>query len=66
VETEENVSVLRRLVERHLELTGSDVAKRVLDDWEAMLPKFVKVMPNDLKRVLEERQEAELEVVSGG
>jgi hypothetical protein len=28
------------------------------------LPRFVKVMPNDLKRVLEERQEAELEAVS--
>jgi hypothetical protein len=28
-----------------------------------MLPKFVKVMPKDLKRVLQERQEAELEVV---
>ena len=27
------------------------------------LPRFVKVMPNDLKRVLQERQEAELEVV---
>jgi hypothetical protein len=27
-----------------------------------LLPKFVKVMPHDLKRVLQERQEAELEV----
>jgi glutamate synthase domain-containing protein 3 len=66
VESEENSSILRRLVERHLELTGSGTAKRVLDNWEDILPKFVKVMPNDLKRVLEERQEAELEVVSGG
>jgi glutamate synthase domain-containing protein 3 len=66
VELEENMAILRRLVERHLELTGSDTAKRILENWEAMLPKFVKVMPNDLKRVLEERQEAELEVVSGG
>jgi len=35
----------------------------VLENWEEMLPKFVKVMPKDLKRVLRERQEAELEVV---
>jgi glutamate synthase (NADPH/NADH) large chain len=63
VESEENVSHLQRLVERHLHWTGSTVAKRVLENWEEMLPRFVKVMPKDLKRVLQERQEAELEVV---
>jgi glutamate synthase domain-containing protein 3 len=63
VESEENVSHLRRLIERHLHWTGSTVAKRVLENWEEMLPRFVKVMPKDLKRVLQERQEAELEVV---
>ena len=36
----------------------------VLDDWDEVLPNFVKVMPHDLKRVLRERQEAELEVAS--
>jgi glutamate synthase domain-containing protein 3 len=34
-----------------------------LENWEQMLLRFVKVMPKDLKRVLQERQEAELEVV---
>ena len=27
-------------------------------DWDDMLPKFVKVMPLDYKRVLQERKEA--------
>ncbi len=63
LEAEEDVSLVRGLVERHLEWTGSTVARRVLDNWEQMLPKFVKVMPHDLKRVLRERQEAELEAV---
>jgi glutamate synthase (NADPH/NADH) large chain len=63
VESEENVSHLRELIERHLHWTGSKVAERVLENWEEMLPKFIKVMPKDLKRVLQERQEAELEVV---
>jgi glutamate synthase (NADPH/NADH) large chain len=63
VESEEDVATLRRLVERHLQWTQSGVARRVLANWEATLPKFVKVMPNDLKRVLQERQEAELETV---
>jgi glutamate synthase (NADPH/NADH) large chain len=64
VEAEDDVALLRGTVERHLEWTGSSVAQRVLGNWEELLPKFVKVMPNDLKRVLEERQEAELEVAS--
>ncbi|MPZ49350.1 MAG: glutamate synthase large subunit [Dehalococcoidia bacterium] len=46
---------LRRLLEEHLEATGSANARRVLDSWDAMLPKFVKVMPRDYKRVLADR-----------
>ena len=64
VESEDDGALLRGVVERHLEWTGSSVAKRILENWEGLLPRFVKVMPNDLKRVLEERQEAELEVAS--
>jgi glutamate synthase domain-containing protein 3 len=64
VESEENVSHLKRLIEQHLHWTGSTAAKRVLENWEEMLPKFVKVMPDDLRRVVRERQEAELEVAS--
>ena len=30
----------------------------MLDSWEAMLPKFVKIMPIDYKRVLAERKAA--------
>jgi glutamate synthase (NADPH/NADH) large chain len=64
VDSEENVALLRGMVERHLEWTGSKVAERVLENWDELLCRFVKVMPNDLKRVLQERQETELEAVS--
>jgi glutamate synthase (NADPH/NADH) large chain len=64
VESEEDIAVLRGMVERHLEWTGSGVAERILENWDELVPKFVKVMPNDLKRVLKEKQEAELEIVS--
>jgi glutamate synthase (NADPH/NADH) large chain/glutamate synthase (ferredoxin) len=52
---------VRDLVGEHLERTGSDVARRVLDDWDALLPSFVKIFPTDYKRVLAElaAQEAE-------
>ena len=43
---------LRELVESHWKQTGSAVARRLLDDWESALPRFVKVMPVDYKRAL--------------
>jgi len=64
VESEDDVELLRGMIERHLEWSGSERARRVLNDWDEVLPRFVKVMPHDLKRVLQERQEAELEVAS--
>ncbi|HEY1875853.1 MAG TPA: glutamate synthase large subunit [Rhizomicrobium sp.] len=43
---------LRILVERHLLYTGSQRAKSLLDNWEASLTKFVKVMPTDYAKAL--------------
>jgi glutamate synthase (NADPH/NADH) large chain len=47
---------LKCLIEKHLHYTNSAVARRILDDWEGYLPKFVKVMPVDYKRALAEMQ----------
>ena len=58
VELDEDVEALRRLVEAHLHHTGSTNARRILDDWDGILPRFVKVMPRDYKRVLAERAQA--------
>src|SRR5829696_7250450 len=63
VESEEDLDLLRRMIESHQRWTRSETAKRVLENWSRYLPKFIKVMPHDLKRVLRERQAAELEVV---
>ena len=49
---------MRALIEEHLRRTGSPVAQRVLDDWEELLPRFVKVFPTDYKRVLAEQAAA--------
>ncbi len=46
---------LRSLVAEHEQRTGSTVAARVLADWDASLARFVKVMPDDYRRVLDER-----------
>jgi glutamate synthase (NADPH/NADH) large chain/glutamate synthase (ferredoxin) len=46
---------LRELIDQHAARTGSSVARRILDAWEVSLQRFVKVMPNDYRRVLDEQ-----------
>ncbi len=46
---------LRRMVERHLRYTGSVRARHILENWDTMLAKFVKVMPVDYRRALNEQ-----------
>lgn len=42
---EEEHEALRRLIERHAELTGSPQAQAILDDWSRQLPHFRRVTP---------------------
>ena len=51
---------LHSMISQHHELTGSNVAKFVLDDFENQLKNFVKVFPRDYKKVLTERKQKEL------
>ena len=44
--------ILHTTIYRHFDATGSPRAKRILENWKAMLPKFVKVFPHEFKRVL--------------
>jgi glutamate synthase domain-containing protein 3 len=57
-------AVLRELVERHRDLTGSDVAVALLSDWDTAVTQFVEVMPHDLLRIAAER-DPELEGARG-
>jgi glutamate synthase (NADPH/NADH) large chain len=49
--------ILKSLVSDHLKYTNSEVAKHILDNWDDMLNHFVKVMPNEYRRALNELQE---------
>jgi glutamate synthase (NADPH/NADH) large chain/glutamate synthase (ferredoxin) len=53
-----DVAVLRDLIRRHAEYTRSRKAKSVLDRWDAVLPRFVKVFPVEYRRVLDARKVA--------
>jgi len=63
--TREEIEELRKMIERHAEYTGSDRARNILKLWSDMVPKFVKVLPKDFKRVLEAVDKAKSQGLSG-
>jgi glutamate synthase (NADPH/NADH) large chain len=56
--TTEQRDVLHTVLNRHVELTGSTVARALLDDFEAAVQRFSVIMPRDYKRVVEATKRA--------
>jgi glutamate synthase domain-containing protein 2/glutamate synthase domain-containing protein 1/glutamate synthase domain-containing protein 3 len=48
----QDAALLKNLIARHLDLTGSRRAKWILENWSETLPRFLKVFPHEFKRVL--------------
>ena len=57
--TRQDAQRLKTLIEKHRRYTGSEKAKRILDNWSTYLPKFIKVMPVDYRQALEKMQKAQ-------
>ena len=57
---------LRDLIAEHERRTASPVARRVLEEWDALLTRFVKVFPQDYKRALAELAAEEDAVSTSG
>jgi glutamate synthase domain-containing protein 3 len=53
LEDPEEMAEVRELVRRHASSTGSSQSRQVFDDWDRAVRKFVKVYPNDYRRVIE-------------
>jgi glutamate synthase domain-containing protein 3 len=51
---EEDLKDLKFLIQKHFDYTESTVAQNILSNWEKESERFVKVMPTDYKRVLNE------------
>jgi glutamate synthase (NADPH/NADH) large chain len=56
LEDASDIWLVRGMIEEHLRLTASPLARRVLDTWESTVHRFVKVMPTEYKRALELRR----------
>jgi glutamate synthase (ferredoxin) len=65
LEDAEEIAELRQMIQRHADYTGSQKAAKVLAHWEEMVPRFVKVMPRDYKRVLQALKQALEDGLSG-
>jgi glutamate synthase (ferredoxin) len=61
----EEIADLKHAIEQHVNYTKSEKGSKILAHWEEMLPKFVKVMPKDYKRVLQAIQNAIASGLSG-
>ena len=59
---EESVIELRSMLEEHVKYTDSSVAKKILENWDEEVQRFVRVMPRDYARVLKQQQQEQSEV----
>jgi glutamate synthase (NADPH/NADH) large chain len=62
---ESDLWLLFGLVEAHVRFTHSALGRRVLDTWDNLVARFVKVMPTDEKRVREARRAASVRHAAG-
>jgi glutamate synthase (ferredoxin) len=53
LDQEDEIELVRAMIRKHAEYTKSDRAWKVLALWDEMVPKFVKVYPNDYRRMLQ-------------
>jgi glutamate synthase (ferredoxin) len=53
------------MIQKHLDYTQSERARAILADWDKFVPKFVKVMPKDYKRMLACIERAQAQGLTG-
>jgi glutamate synthase (NADPH/NADH) large chain len=59
------IALVKAMIQKHLDYTKSERAKAVLADWDKFVPKFVKVMPKDYKRMLACIERAQAQGLTG-
>jgi glutamate synthase (ferredoxin) len=62
---EADIQELNNMIWQHAFHTGSQVAWNILGHWDEMWPRFVKVMPQDYKRMVEAIEQAKADGLSG-
>ncbi len=65
LEDPEEIARVRAMIERHRELTGSQRAAHVLENWLRLMPQFVCVVPKDFKRAVASLKRAHSQGLQG-
>jgi glutamate synthase (ferredoxin) len=65
LEDAKEIAALRAMIQKHLDYTKSERAKAILANWDKFVPKFVKVMPKDYKRMLACIERAQAQGLTG-
>ncbi|MSU57701.1 MAG: glutamate synthase large subunit [Pedosphaera sp.] len=65
LEDADEIEEVWKLIQRHQTYTKSDRAAKILADWKSFVPKFVKVMPKDYKRVLQSLKRVQSQGLTG-
>jgi glutamate synthase (ferredoxin) len=62
---DKEIAAVKGRVEQHVAYTKSERGQWVLDNWDDLLPKFVKVLPRDYERMLNAFKKVEEQGLSG-
>ena len=65
LEDPKEIAAVRAMIQKHFDYTKSTRARAVLDQWDKFVPKFVKVMPKDYKRMLACIERAQAQGLTG-
>nr|MCU0782180.1 glutamate synthase subunit alpha [Akkermansiaceae bacterium] len=62
---DEDIALVKAEIEKHVALTSSERGRSILANWDAVLPKFFKVLPRDYERMLACFRKVEEQGLSG-
>lgn len=63
---DDDVSLVKLMIRKHIQYTGSPFASKILENFTSYCPMFVKVFPDDYRRMLEAMKEVEAKGLFGG
>ena len=62
---EEDIESVKTMIQKHVRYTGSPYAAKILEEFDANLPRFKKVLPKDYERMLSAIREVEARGLTG-
>lgn len=65
LEDQAEIAEVRAMIGNHVQYTNSDLGRRVLEDWNNVAKKIVKVIPKDYKRMMEQIAKVQAQGLSG-